>query len=239
MATGYLTPDTIPADTICRVLFIPNDVKWIANVYGALEELTFPENFFPFGAVDPQATADIYAIMFGLLLNKEGSCRLIGEVVCYASTTNPDPIHWIRCDGSSWLRTDYPDLFAVIGTTFGAVDGTHFNVPDLQGRSIVGEGSGSGLTPRAEGDTFGEESHVLTVAELASHNHVDSGHTHAESVAAPTAIAIGVGVPAPSALPTVGFTGTGFAGIGNTGSDNPHNNEPPSVVISFYIVASE
>lgn len=39
---------------------------------------------------------------------------------------------YILCDGSAISRTDYADLFAVIGTTFGAGDGsTTFNVPDL------------------------------------------------------------------------------------------------------------
>lgn len=37
----------------------------------------------------------------------------------------------IVCNGASYARTALPDLFAKIGTVWGAVDGTHFNVPDL------------------------------------------------------------------------------------------------------------
>lgn len=51
--------------------------------------------------------------------------------------TNTAPAGWLLRDGSSLLRTDYPDLFAVIGTTYGAADGTHFSLPDERGRTSV------------------------------------------------------------------------------------------------------
>jgi microcystin-dependent protein len=65
------------------------------------------------------------------------------------------PIGWVLCDGTSYLRTgDYADLFAVIGTTYGAADGTHFNVPDLRGRVAVGLGTHADVN--ALGDSDGE-----------------------------------------------------------------------------------
>jgi len=161
---------------------------------------------------------------------------MIGELIPYAAPISPDA-KWLPCDGASLVRTDYPDLFSIIGTAYGSVDSVHFNVPDSKGRALVGSGSGTGLTTRNDGDTFGEESHVLSVSELASHTHTDTGHVHGESVAAPTAIAIGVGVPAPSALPAVGITGSGNAAISSTGSNSSHNNIQPSWVVSWFIVA--
>lgn len=44
---------------------------------------------------------------------------------------NPLPSGWLKCDGTSYLRASYPNLFAAIGTTFGAADGSHFNVPTI------------------------------------------------------------------------------------------------------------
>ena len=38
---------------------------------------------------------------------------------------------WFACDGASKIRADLPELFAAIGTTYGSVDGTHFNLPNL------------------------------------------------------------------------------------------------------------
>ena len=51
------------------------------------------------------------------------------------------PTGWLLCDGASYLRTTYPDLFAAIGTAYGTADGTHFNVPDMRGmfpRGVTG-----------------------------------------------------------------------------------------------------
>ena len=101
-----------------------------------------------------------------------------GSVLSYI-TTSP-PTGWFICDGSSKLRTTYSSLFSVIGTTFGSVDGTHFNVPDLRGRTAIGSGQGAGLTNRIIGISGGEETHTLITAELPSHGHgiTDGGHSH-------------------------------------------------------------
>ncbi len=234
---GYLTPETIPADTICRVLFIPNDEQLLANVLGAVRELTFPSNWQPFGAVTPENAAAAMFDMFDLLASNIGACRMIGEIIAYAGTTSPDTDKWLPCDGSSLLRADYPDLFTVIGTTYGSVDGTHFNIPDLQGRSASGAGTGAGLSAVSVGDSYGEENHVLVTAELASHSHTDTGHTHAEGNAAPALGAAIVGVPVPSAIPAVGVTGIGNASITSTGADTGHNTIGPRLGILYLIVA--
>ena len=56
------------------------------------------------------------------------------------------PFGWLLCDGAAVSRTDYADLFAVIGTSYGTGDGsTTFNVPDLQECVPVGAGQ-SGRT---------------------------------------------------------------------------------------------
>lgn len=53
-----------------------------------------------------------------------------GEIILWAVTTQPDG--WLPCDGAARSRTTYPDLFALIGTTYGSGDGsTTFNVPNL------------------------------------------------------------------------------------------------------------
>jgi microcystin-dependent protein len=64
----------------------------------------------------------------------------IGVVLPYAGSSAPTG--FLLCDGSSLLRAGtYADLFTVIGTTFGAADGTHFNVPDMRSRMPIGAGS--------------------------------------------------------------------------------------------------
>lgn len=99
------------------------------------------------------------------------------------ATTTGAPAGWLLCDGSAISRDEYSRLYAAIGTTWGAGDGsTTFNIPDLRGRSPIGAGAGSGLTTRTLGDEVGAEthnhggatgSHTLTAAEsgLQAHTH--------------------------------------------------------------------
>lgn len=55
-----------------------------------------------------------------------------GLVMFYCSSTLPTG--YLKCNGAAVSRTAYANLFAAIGTTFGAGDGsTTFNVPDLRG----------------------------------------------------------------------------------------------------------
>lgn len=66
-----------------------------------------------------------------------------GEVKMMAVITGPSaPAGWLLCQGQSLLRTDYPRLFAVIGTTYGTADSTHFTLPNFQGRVPVGRDAG-------------------------------------------------------------------------------------------------
>lgn len=74
-----------------------------------------------------------------------------GQYMTYAGTSAPTG--WLACDGASYLRTDYAALFSVIGTTYGSVDGTHFNVPDIRGITFVGSGT-SGSHLRADGTAY-------------------------------------------------------------------------------------
>lgn len=50
------------------------------------------------------------------------------------------PSGWLLCDGAAVNRVTYSDLYAIIGTRYGVGDGsTTFNLPDLEGRTIVGQ----------------------------------------------------------------------------------------------------
>jgi microcystin-dependent protein len=92
-----------------------------------------------------------------------------GTVLSFAGTVAPTGFS--LCNGASLLRTAFPALFAVIGTTYGSVDGTHFNLPDLLGRVVVGAGNGSGLNAKPLAVKSGVESVALTTAQMPTHRH--------------------------------------------------------------------
>ena len=60
----------------------------------------------------------------------------IGSVIFYLGTTIPDG--YLLCNGASLSRTEYPELFEVLGTKCGSVDSAHFTLPDTHHRFLEG-----------------------------------------------------------------------------------------------------
>lgn len=161
-----------------------------------------------------------------------GVASFTGVVVDYAGSSAPTG--WLLCDGSAVSRTTYANLFAAIGTTWGAGDGsTTFNLPNLARRVTVGSGgTGSSTLANTLGSTGGEEAHLLTAAEsgLPAHSHTFA-HTSPYQV---------------SNSPAYGY-GSGATAIFNDGSNNTinnntaagassaHNNIQPSAVMNKVI----
>src|SRR5438132_11779536 len=58
------------------------------------------------------------------------------------------PSGWALCDGRHILILQNPELFHVIGTTYGGDGITDFALPDLRGRTPVDQGGGPGLKQR-------------------------------------------------------------------------------------------
>ena len=153
----YPTGDTVSNGFVALSLYIPPD-PWIASaIMGAIVAMAYPNQWSGDGDILPSTAAAIlqYAWTHFLI-----GPTMLGQIVCFPldnyDHVNHDPAQplnqWRKCDGTTLLQTDYPDLFALIGSAFGG-DATHFNLPDIRGRTIVDAGSGSGLTPRALADS--------------------------------------------------------------------------------------
>lgn len=134
--------------------------------------------------------------------------------------TNTAPTAFLLCDGSAVNRETYSALFAVIGTTYGAGDGsTTFNLPDLKGKIPVGYNS-SETEFDTLGETGGEKTHTLTEAEMPAHTHT-----------VPQGNAEGGGVYLAPNSSSVGSTVTSSS----RGSGSAHNNLQPYIVVNYII----
>lgn len=232
---GYITGNVItPTDFICRRVLIPNDLALIMAVNGALLTLVQPYNWEQISttAETPEQAAALMSEMYNDYA--ESSVCMLGMIIPYATSSAPNGT--LPCDGSTFERVDYPQLYAALDSIF-IVDGDHFKTPDLRGRAVIGAGQGDGLSNRAVGATGGEETHVLTVGELAAHTHTNTPHTHTEGTAFPNLTTIGPGAPEPTAIPGTGVTGAAGVAIDNTGSDEAHNNMQPFYALNYCMVA--
>jgi microcystin-dependent protein len=142
----------------------------------------------------------------------------IGSVTAFAGSSAPSG--WLLCGGQTVSRTQYSSLFSIIGTTYGAGDGsTTFALPDLRGRTIAGEddmggtaanrltSGGAGINGATLGATGGTETHTLTSAQMPTHTHTQDAHTHTQNA---HGHALGPGQ-------SFGMSGTNFGGGNNGG----------------------
>jgi microcystin-dependent protein len=100
----------------------------------------------------------------------------IGMITAFAGATAPTG--WQLCYGQAISRTTYASLFTVLGTTYGAGDGsTTFNLPDLRGRTVAGVdnmgGTDAGILSSANnlGEKVGAETVTLATTDIPSHGH--------------------------------------------------------------------
>ena len=104
--------------------------------------------------------------VIGRIKDKTGYVVPVGTVVPYAGNTAPDG--WLMCDGSGLSTTDYDELFAVIGTTYGGGGGT-FNLPDMRQKFPMGQASSG--TGSVLGETGGVIDHNHTYNQVIEHTH--------------------------------------------------------------------
>lgn len=62
----WLTPDTLPVNKVCRAIFIPDSIDWLAIVSGAMLNLTYPSQWEGHGILTPEECSLAMENMFDL-----------------------------------------------------------------------------------------------------------------------------------------------------------------------------
>lgn len=112
----------------------------------------------------------------------------VGVVKMWAGKTVPEG--YALCDGAALRTSDYPELYAAIGTAFnnavnynGSDNTTQdgfFRLPDLRGRFVVGY-SDVDIDYKRYGAAGGEKKHTLSAEEMPVHSHEFKDYYYAES----------------------------------------------------------
>jgi len=170
--------------------------------------------------------------------------KFLGEIKMMSF--NFAPQGWAKCNGQFLPIAQNQALFSLLGTTYGGNGQTTFALPNLQGLVPIHAGNGHTLGERA-----GQESHTITISEMAAHIHPMSAKA-ADSLNGaagrlPTAAGTkalaqghasqGVNSPVPVSIYGTGAASTTLAPatIGNTGGSQPHANQQPFLTLNFCI----
>jgi len=145
--------------------------------------------------------------------------------------TDALPQGTLLCDGSTYLRSDYPNLYDAIAPGL-RIDADSFIVPDLRDRFVLGAG------PDNPAYNIGGSATVTqTVDQMPSHIHTSPPHSHTESAAAPSTVTVGLELPVPAAIPAGSVTGATAVSIDAAGGGQPMDIMPPFYALKYVVVA--
>jgi microcystin-dependent protein len=143
------------------------------------------------------------------------------------------PAGWALCNGAPLPISENDVLFQLIGTTYGGDGESTFNLPNLQSRVPMHQGTNAGVTFTI-GEMAGVEQVTLTTQQIPVHSHLP--------------MASGAGAGGQSPLGNVAAVGSGQIyssansptvlngqAIGPAGGSQPHENMQPYLCINFII----
>lgn len=154
------------------------------------------------------------------------------------------PRGWAYCQGQLLQISSNAALYTLLGTAFGGDGRTTFGLPDLRGRTLVGQGRAPSGTGYAMGQPMGVEQVTLTTNQLPTHKHTLSATLNnggdADSATPMGTYPGNATDPANNAYTTGGTNVTMGAALANpvlgpTGGSQPHANQQPYLTLNYAI----
>jgi microcystin-dependent protein len=148
------------------------------------------------------------------------------------------PRGWAQCGGQSLPINQNQALFALLGTTYGGNGQTNFALPNLRGRTAIGQGTGTGFSNIVMGQAGGSARHTLTQGELPVHSH---GVRASSALATELAATSGqFATPAVNARLQPLYSNAANASaradaISGVGGNQPHENRRPFLTMNYCI----
>ncbi len=162
----------------------------------------------------------------------------VGQIIAVGFNFVPEG--WLPCDGSLQSISNYDVLYSLIGTTYGGDGLQTFAMPNMNGRTAIGQGQKPGGSGFVIGQTVGSEQVTLLANQVGFHNH-----PFLASAAVGTTTTPGPGVALAANSQAAAFLYAPVAAgqpmspqaIGPAGQNMPHENRQPYQVIRYIICA--
>lgn len=212
----YITPTVTPVTESYWRIRVPTDFRVKAAIFGAILELTRTYNWENVDGVPENEMVTLFEGIYDEFVSEQN--WMIGSLVHYVTNSPPNGV--LACDGTQYLRVDYPILYADLPPSL-IVDPDNFITPTIEDVFMLA--AGTSYLPE---DVGGVSEHTLTESEMPSHVHQSPYPNIAIDIKSVGSPNLESASNPPTYLPTQ-----------STGGDSPHENMPPYVAWKVGIIA--
>lgn len=186
-----------------------------------------------------KSNVELYKLIKDIAGDKPATVKM------WAGLVSQIPTDYLLCDGKELSINAYPELYAMLGVSFGGDGQNTFNLPDLRGRFVVGFDSANPDYNAINKDKIGGSKDVaLETKHLPAHNHraVEDGVFNKLSARAADVDATNTPSGVDAQVPDAEYRVAGMtagqwaqAEIKTVGENKPHENRPPYMVLAYII----
>ncbi len=138
------------------------------------------------------------------------------------------PKGWLACNGQTLAISQNQAIFSLMGTTYGGNGVSTFVLPNLQGATPIHQANGY-----VEGQTGGAVNVNLNVNQIPTHSHQAMGVSTVANLEPAAGNAWADSAQNPYAASA--NTAMNALSVQQQGGSQPHNNQPPYLVMNFII----